>query len=71
MGIKTIMKSKKVMLLASGKDKAEILQKMIYGPITPAVPASILQLHQDFILVIDEEAASLLGSGGEGLHDTA
>ncbi len=70
MGIKTIMKSKKVMLLASGKDKAEILQKMIYGPITPAVPASILQLHQDFIIVIDEEAASLLGSG-EGLHDTA
>ncbi len=70
MGIKTIMKSRKVMLLASGKDKAEIIQKMVRGPITPSVPASILQLHQDLVLVLDEEAASLLGSG-EGLYDTA
>lgn len=70
MGIKTIMKSRKVMLLASGRDKAEIIKEMIHGPITPSVPASILQLHQDLILVLDEEAASLLGSG-EGLHDTA
>lgn len=70
MGIKTIMKSRKVMLLASGKDKAEIIQKMVHGPITPSVPASILQLHQDLILVLDEEAASLL-AGGEGLYDTA
>lgn len=60
MGIQTIMQAKKVVLIASGKDKAEIIKKAFHGPITPAVPASILQLHPDVELVCDEDAASAL-----------
>ncbi|HHV50627.1 MAG TPA: glucosamine-6-phosphate deaminase [Clostridiales bacterium] len=51
MGIKTIMSAKKVLLIASGADKKEILEKALYGPITPQVPASILQLHNDLTVV--------------------
>ena len=60
MGIKTIMKAKKILIIASGKDKAEIIKKAFFGPITPFVPASILQLHNDVTLVGDEEALSLI-----------
>ncbi len=59
MGIKTIMHARKILLVVSGQDKAEILKKAIQGPITPEVPASILQLHQDMTLVADEAALSL------------
>ncbi|HIY64408.1 MAG TPA: glucosamine-6-phosphate deaminase [Candidatus Mediterraneibacter stercoripullorum] len=58
MGIGTIMKAKKILLIVSGEDKAEILAKAFYGPITPEVPASILQLHDDVILVADKAAMS-------------
>ncbi len=58
MGIKTIMQARKVLLVASGKDKAAIVKKAFFGPVTPEVPASILQMHPDFILVGDEEALS-------------
>ena len=58
MGIKTIMQARKVLLVASGKDKASIVKKAFFGPVTPEVPASILQMHPDFILVGDEEALS-------------
>lgn len=51
MGIGTIMKSKRVLLLASGEDKKEILEKALFGPITPSVPASILQLHNNLTVV--------------------
>ncbi len=51
MGMKSIMSAKKVLLLASGKNKQEILKKSLYGPITPAVPASILQLHPDLTVI--------------------
>ncbi len=51
MGIKAIMQAKKVLLIASGDDKKEILKKAFFGPVTPEVPASILQLHPDFTLV--------------------
>ncbi|MBE6766505.1 MAG: glucosamine-6-phosphate deaminase [Clostridia bacterium] len=51
MGIKAIMNAKKVLLVASGKDKQEILKKSLFGPITPNVPASILQLHPDLTVV--------------------
>jgi len=47
-------------LLASGKNKAEAVKALVKGPITPSLPASILQLHRDVTLIIDEEAASLL-----------
>ena len=53
MGVGTIMNARKVLLIASGKDKAEIVKKAFFGPITPEVPASILQMHPDFILVAD------------------
>lgn len=60
MGIKTIMMSKKVLLLASGENKAEAVKELVNGPITPKLPASILQLHQDVTLILDEGAAKLL-----------
>ena len=60
MGIRTIMQARKVLMVASGKDKAEILKKAFFGPVTPEVPASILQMHPDFILVADEDALSLI-----------
>lgn len=58
MGIKTIMQARKVLIIASGEDKAEIVQKAFFGPITPQVPASVLQLHNDVTLVADEAALS-------------
>jgi glucosamine-6-phosphate deaminase len=51
MGMRTIMQAKRILLVVSGKDKADILQKALYGPVTPQVPASILQLHPDVIVV--------------------
>lgn len=60
MGIKTIMHAKKVLLLASGANKAEVIYKALYEGITPTIPASILQLHQDVTVVVDEEAGVLL-----------
>lgn len=56
MGIKNIMQAKKILVVVSGKDKAEILKKVLYGAITPEVPASILQLHNDVTIVADEAA---------------
>lgn len=60
MGIKTIMQARKVLLVASCKDKAAIVKKAFFGPVTPEVPASILQMHPDFTLVGDAEAMSEL-----------
>ena len=60
MGIKTIMQARKVLMVANGKGKAEIIKKAFFGPVTPEVPASILQMHPDFTLVGDEEALSLI-----------
>ena len=58
MGIKTIMQASKILMVVSGEDKAEIIEKAFVGPITPEVPASVLQLHNDVILVGDEAALS-------------
>ena len=58
MGIGTIMRSRKFIFAVSGKDKAAILKKALYGPVTPEVPASILQFHPDVIVIADEEALS-------------
>ena len=60
MGIKSIMQSRKILVVASGADKAEIVRDAFTGPVTPQVPASILQLHGDVILVGDQDALSLL-----------
>ncbi|MBQ8198355.1 MAG: glucosamine-6-phosphate deaminase [Lachnospiraceae bacterium] len=56
MGIGSIMKAKKILIVACGEDKAEIVKKAFTGPITPAVPASVLQLHPDVTLVGDAAA---------------
>ena len=58
MGIKNIMQAKKILVVVSGEDKADILKEVLYGPITPKVPASILQLHNDVTIVADEAALS-------------
>ncbi|EJO5349341.1 glucosamine-6-phosphate deaminase [Clostridium botulinum] len=60
MGIKTIMHSKSIILLASGSGKADAVFKAIKGKITPNVPASILQLHRNVVVIVDKEAASKL-----------
>lgn len=54
------MKSKKILLLAFGEDKADAIQKMIEGPVTTDVPASVLQNHKDVVVIIDKAAASKL-----------
>jgi len=58
MGIKSIMLAKKILLVVNGKNKADILKEALTGPITPMVPASILQIHNDLTIVADEEALS-------------
>ncbi|MBQ7848028.1 MAG: glucosamine-6-phosphate deaminase [Clostridia bacterium] len=55
MGMVSIMQAKKILLVANGKAKKEILEKAFFGPITPAIPASILQLHPDITVVFSEE----------------
>ncbi|MBR4030185.1 MAG: glucosamine-6-phosphate deaminase [Clostridia bacterium] len=54
MGMQAIMQAKKVLLIANGKNKAEIMEKAFFGPITPKVPASILQLHPDLTVIYSE-----------------
>ena len=60
MGIGTIMKADKILVVANGEDKADAVAAMVQGKITPEVPASILQLHNNVILVADEAALSKL-----------
>lgn len=60
MGIQNIMLARKIVVVVSGADKADILKKVVEGPITPQVPASVLQLHPDVTIVADEAAASKL-----------
>jgi len=58
MGIRTIMMARKILLVASGEEKAQIIKEAFFGPVTPAVQASILQLRKHVILVADEAALS-------------
>ena len=60
MGIRQIMQAKKILILASGANKADAVYKMVKGDVTESVPASVLQLHPDCILIADREAASKL-----------
>ncbi len=60
MGIKTIMQAKKILVVVSGEDKADIVKKAFFGEITPQVQASVLQLHNDVTIVADEAALSKL-----------
>lgn len=56
MGIGTIMRAKKILVVVSGADKADIVAKAFFGDVTPEVPASILQMHPDVTIVGDTEA---------------
>lgn len=58
MGIQTIMHAKKIIMLGSGENKAEIIDDMLFGTIDPKIPASILQLHNDVTLILDKKAAA-------------
>ena len=60
MGINTIMQAKMILVIVSGADKAEIVKKAFFGPVTPQVPASILQMHPNVVVVVDEAAGSLI-----------
>ena len=60
MGLKNIMHAKRVLILANGANKAKAVYGLVHGPVTEAVPASVLQLHPDCTLICDESAAALL-----------
>ena len=60
MGLATIMRARKIILIATGENKADVIKGMIEGPLTTDCPASILQNHPDVVVVLDEEAASKL-----------
>lgn len=59
MGIRTIMQAKKILVVVSGESKADIVSRAFFGPVTPEVPASILQMHPDVTVVCDEAALSM------------
>ena len=60
MGIAEIMQAKKILLLANGANKAKAVEAMLKGEISPACPASVLRLHPDCTVILDEQAASML-----------
>ena len=60
MGIRAIMQARRVVMVVSGAGKAGIVKQAFTGPVTPEVPASILQLHPNFTLVADEAALAEL-----------
>lgn len=60
MGIGSIFKARKIILLASGKSKAKAIYDTLHGNIDPQVPSSILKLHNDVTLILDEDSASML-----------
>ncbi len=60
MGISSIMHARKILIIASGTDKAQAIHDAFFGPVTPQVPASVLQLHPDVTLVADSNALSLV-----------
>ena len=60
MGIGTIMKAKKIIIIALGENKAKAVAQLVNGEITPQCPASVLQFHNDVTLFLDKEAAKLL-----------
>ena len=60
MGIGTIMEADEILLVASGKAKAEAIHQTVEGPITQMVPASVVQMHRNVTLLLDEAAASKL-----------
>ena len=60
MGVGTVMAARKIVMVITGTDKADILYKVFFGPVTPEVPGSILQFHPDVTVICDEAAAAML-----------
>lgn len=60
MGMATILKANRIILLASGQNKAEAIKKTINGKISTQVPASLLQAHPNITILLDQESASLI-----------
>ena len=60
MGLKNIMDAKKILIIANGKNKAQAVYNTVKGEVTELVPASILQLHKDCTLIVDEDAGALI-----------
>lgn len=60
MGLADIMSAKEVILVATGKHKAEVMAELFHSPITDAMPASVLKQHHNVLILMDEEAASLI-----------
>ncbi len=60
MGIGSIMRAKRILLIATGRAKAQAIYDTVKGPISPRCPASVLRLHPDAVLLLDEDAAALL-----------
>lgn len=60
MGIGSIMQAKKIIIIATGKNKAEAVKQLVKGEVTPACPATVLQFHTDVTLMLDKDAASLI-----------
>ena len=60
LGIKNIMRSKKIILAANGSRKARIIRDALLGPVTERVPASVLQLHPDCEVILDADAAGMI-----------
>ena len=58
MGIGTIMKARSVLVVANGAGKADIVQRAFFGPVTPEVPASVLQFHPNLTVIVDAEAGA-------------
>ena len=65
MGVGTVMAAKKIVMVITGADKADILYKVFFGPVTPEVPGSILQFHSDVTLICDEAAAAKMPQEGQ------
>jgi glucosamine-6-phosphate deaminase len=67
MGIETILAARRLLLVATGREKAKAVAAALEGPVTPRCPASFLSLHQDLTVALDRAAASRLSRGGIGL----
>lgn len=61
MGIGTIMQARRILMIATGADKADTVKAMLEGPVTPQMPASILAMHRDVIVMLDAAAAGRIG----------
>ncbi len=67
-GIKTIMKSRHVVLMATGKEKARIVKEALFGKVTTEIPASILQLHPVLTVLLDEEASTSIAKSFDQIN---